>query len=65
MKLKNVYSNGGNVVASILNNVNLLILENCEIELKNKHHMSFFLRDVMIAQKTFIFFVCTCSCPFN
>jgi hypothetical protein len=53
MELKNVNPNGGNVVASNLNNVNFLIfVKIVKIEFQNKHWMFFFLQDAMIVQNT-------------
>jgi hypothetical protein len=50
MESKNSKPNGGNVVASNLNNVNFF-WEILNIEFKRKYHMLFFLKDVMSAQK--------------
>jgi hypothetical protein len=52
MELKNVNPNGGNVVVSNMINVNFFFFEIVKIELKNKDHMLFFLKDTMIVQKT-------------
>jgi hypothetical protein len=48
MELKNVNPNGNNSIASNLNYINFF-LKIAKIELKNKHHMLFFLEDVVIA----------------
>jgi hypothetical protein len=52
MELKNVNPNGGNVVVSNMINVNFFFFEIVKIELKNKDHMLFFLKDTMIVLKT-------------
>jgi hypothetical protein len=51
--LINVNSNDENVVAKNLNHAILFfILKNVKIDLKNKHHMLFFPKDVITAHKT-------------
>jgi hypothetical protein len=52
MRLNNVNPNGDNVVANNLNHANFFFLKNVEIDFKNKHHMLFIARDVIIARKT-------------
>jgi hypothetical protein len=47
LELKNVNSNGNNVVASNLSNTNYFFVKIVEIKLKNKHYMLFILKDVM------------------
>jgi hypothetical protein len=51
MELKNINLHGGNVIASNLNNINIYFLKIVKIKFKNKHHVLFFLQDVMIACK--------------
>jgi hypothetical protein len=48
MELKNV---NPNVVPSNLININFFFLKIVKIEFKNKDHRSFFLKDIVIAQK--------------
>jgi hypothetical protein len=49
MELKNVNPNGDNVVAYNLINVYVFFWKIVKIELKNKHHVLFFLKNVMIS----------------
>jgi hypothetical protein len=50
MELENVNTNGNNVLPSNLNNTKLsLFLKIVKIELKNKHYMFSFPKDVIIA----------------
>jgi hypothetical protein len=57
--LKNVKSNGENVVSSNLIKVIFLCLKIVKIEFQNKDHMLFFLKDAMIAQKAKFFIMFT------
>jgi hypothetical protein len=59
MELKNINPNGDDVVASNLNNMEFFFWKIVKIELKNKHHMLFFLQDVVIARKTKFFILST------
>jgi hypothetical protein len=52
IRLSNVNSNGKNVVANNPNHVNFFFLKKYKIEVKNNHHMIFFLKDAIITQKT-------------
>jgi hypothetical protein len=55
MELENVNTNGNNVLPSNLNNTKLsLFLKIVKIELKNKHYMFSFPKDVIIAWKKFL-----------
>ena len=58
-ELKYINSNGEIVVASNLNNINFFFGKYLKIEFINKHYMLFFLKDVMIAQKTKSFILFT------
>jgi hypothetical protein len=59
MELKNVNSNGDNVVASNLNNVNLFLWKIEKIDFKKEHHVFFFLQDVVIVEKIKFFVLFT------
>jgi hypothetical protein len=50
--LNNVNPNGENIITKNLNHANFLFLKNINIDLKNKHHMLFFPKDVKTARKT-------------
>jgi hypothetical protein len=54
MELKNVDPSSDNVIGSNVNNINFIfiLLKIVKIEFKKKHHMFFFLQDVVIACKT-------------
>ena len=49
--MKNINSNGKNIVANNLNHISFIFLKNMKIKLKNNHHVLFFLKDVIIATK--------------
>jgi hypothetical protein len=51
MELKNVNTNGDNVVSSNLTNVNFFLRKAMKIEFKNEEDVLFFLKDTMIAHK--------------